>query len=59
MTLTRIGAILMTLAFLAALATIWWDGHRWQSAATAFLLLITAAACLGTADNHNTKENES
>ena len=58
MTLTRIGTALMTLAILAALATIWWDGHRWQSGATAFLLLITAAACLGNADNHNTKEND-
>ena len=58
MTLTRIGAVLMTLAVLAALATIWWDGHRWQSGATAFLLLIVGAACLGNADNHNTKEND-
>lgn len=56
MTLTRIGAVLMTLAVLAALATIWWDGHRWQSGATTVLLLIVAAACLGNADNHNTKE---
>ena len=55
MALTRIGAVLMTLAVLAALATIWWDGYRWQSGATAALLLITAAACLGTA---NDKEND-
>lgn len=59
MTLTRIGTALMTLAVLAALATIWWEGYRWQSGATAVLLLITAAACLGKADNHNPKENES
>lgn len=59
MTHTRIGAALMTLAVLAALATIWWDGYRWQSGATTVLLLITGAACLGNADNHNTKENES
>lgn len=58
MTLTRLGAVLMALAILAALATIWWEGYRWQSGATAFLLLITSAACLGTADNHNTKEDD-
>lgn len=57
MTLTRIGTVLMTLAVLAALATIWWDGHRWQSGATAVLLLIVGAVCLGSADNHNKKEN--
>lgn len=59
MTRTRIGTALMALAVIAALATIWWDGYRWQSGATTVLLFITATACLGTADNHNTKENES
>ena len=53
-TLARIGLTLMTLALIAALATIWWDGNRWQSGATAVLLFITAASCLGTAGNHTT-----
>lgn len=57
MNLTRIGAALMTLAILAALATIWWAGHRWQSAATAVLLFSAGAAFLGNANNHNTTEN--
>lgn len=57
--MTRIGAALMTLAVLAALATIWWDGHRWQSAASAVLLLSAGAGFIGNDDNHNTKENES
>ena len=53
MPLTRIGATLMTLAVLAALATIWWDGHRWQSGATTVLLLFTAVACLTANDKEN------
>lgn len=56
MTLTRIGAALMTLAVLAALATIWWDGYRWQSGATAVLLLIVGAACLGNANEKETDQ---
>lgn len=59
MTRTRVSQALLVLAVLAALATIWWDGHRWQSGATAVLLLIVGAACLGNADNHNTKEKKS
>lgn len=50
MTLTRIGTALMALAVLAALATIWWDGHRWQSGATAVLLFFTAVACTTSDD---------
>ena len=57
-TLARIGLTLMTLAVIAALATIWWDGYRWQSGATAVLLFLTASACLGTAGNHATKEDQ-
>lgn len=56
MTMRLIGQLLLVATVAALIAAIWIPDHRWQSAATAFVLLFVGAAVLGQTNKTTRKD---